>query len=61
MPDFTRLDEAEVPQLCQWCKKPFNKEEAAIGRVCARCLRLLRGAGLTDEEIYRSDEDGSYG
>jgi hypothetical protein len=42
---------------CFWCGKPLPPHEGdpERERVCERCVRLLRDAGLPDEEIFRRE------
>ena len=44
--------------VCSWCGHSLTSHECERpGRVCDRCARLLRDAGLSDDEIY-GDGDG---
>ena len=43
--------------LCRWCDRALTPYEARVsGRVCQRCVRMLRDAGITEEEIFGSAE-----
>ncbi len=39
---------------CLWCNAPLSDGEARRARrpVCDRCVRLLMGAEVSDEEIF---------
>ena len=47
--------------LCCWCGIPFGSASLFKGEICVRCYKLLIGAGLKDEEIFRGEtEDKNY-
>jgi hypothetical protein len=41
---------------CYWCGNALTQGE---GRVCQRCMRMLRDAGIPEEEIFGSAENYS--
>jgi hypothetical protein len=41
---------------CQWCGRALTQGDR---RVCQRCLRMLRDAGIPEEEIFGSAESYS--
>ena len=45
---------AEERRRCLWCNASLSDDEARHARrpVCDKCVRLLMGAEVTDEEIF---------
>ena len=39
---------------CDWCKKPLDHADPETITVCPHCKKLLRGAGMSDYDIYRA-------
>lgn len=48
---------------CSWCGAKILAAEAEQLPVCDKCLRLLKGAGVSEEEIFgvehRAEDEGS--
>jgi hypothetical protein len=45
--------EASPVELCAWCDTPLGGNSHYKASVCVRCYKLLKGAGLTDEQIIK--------
>jgi hypothetical protein len=45
-------------ESCQWCLTSLTKENSLQKLVCQDCFRRLIRAGLTDAEIFKSDDCG---
>ncbi len=46
----------EKSAICIWCDTVLDPAVPHIGRVCSRCYRLLKLAGITEDEIFARDE-----
>jgi hypothetical protein len=59
MPKDSRSDGPEEVLVCVWCGAGVLPYEVQQGKhpVCAKCVRLLLDAGLSDEEIYGSERE----
>jgi hypothetical protein len=40
-------------ELCAWCAIPLTNATQYKGVVCVRCYKLLKNAGIKDEEIFK--------
>lgn len=56
MSEDVKSDHSENGPACLWCGLPLLPEELELGRVCERCVSVLRGKGLSDEEIFAPPE-----
>ena len=55
--DVCDSDALRNAPTCAWCGRRLAPHECERrGSVCDRCARLLRDAGLPDEEIFDSEE-----
>ena len=52
MGEETESDRSDDVKACSWCGAPLLGKEVERGRVCERCVCLLRSKGLADEEIF---------
>ena len=54
MDEDSRPGTAEEGQRCLWCSALLSDDEARRARrpVCDKCVRLLMGAEVSDEEIF---------
>jgi hypothetical protein len=52
MSDDLRSGPPDSEVLCSWCGKRLPSDGPEAASVCERCVRLLKGAGLSDEEIF---------
>ena len=45
--------------ICSWCGRSFSPESTgqAGAVVCSRCVRRLKDAGISDQEIYGEPSD----
>ncbi len=43
--------------LCEWCGIPLGSANLVRQSVCIRCYKLLRGANVSDEEIFGSKDE----
>lgn|GEM_PF-5107807 len=48
-------------EVCSWCGARFTPDAPQNRPVCARCQRLLKSAGLKDEEIFGYDDQHDEG
>lgn len=46
----------EYAALCGWCGIPLGSANLVRQSVCIRCYKLLRGASISDEEIFSSKD-----
>ena len=54
---FNTMEQSGIPAnggaaLCGWCGVPLGSANTIRENVCLRCYRLLRDAGIADEEIF---------
>jgi hypothetical protein len=46
----------EYATLCGWCGIPLGSANLVRQSVCIRCYKLLRGANISDEEVFSSKD-----
>jgi hypothetical protein len=44
----------EYADLCGWCGIPLGSANLVSQSTCVRCYKLLKGANVSDEEIFRT-------
>jgi RNase P subunit RPR2 len=42
--------------LCDWCNSPMPPGNQSKNSVCSTCHHLLLGAGVSDKEIFLSED-----
>jgi hypothetical protein len=51
-------DKEPDKKLCLWCSTKLTRVNSYQNVICEKCYRIVAGAGMTDEEIFRLAELG---